>query len=134
MAIDKATPRPWRIENRVIKASDGSNVTGLVPSRMSTANAELIVKAVNSYREWEPIESAPKDGTDILLVWDWDSGIHTGRSVVQASWYCRKHNHSSRHHDCPNESDCDMGWDHYAGEFPFWMPLPPAPETALAAK
>jgi hypothetical protein len=76
---------------------------------------------------WQPIETAPKDGTPILLVWDWDSGIHTGRAVILARWLCRSHAHLSRHHDCPDENDCDMGWNNYAGTFTGWMSLPAPP-------
>jgi hypothetical protein len=77
--------------------------------------------------EWQPIETAPKDGTDVLLVWRWNSGIHAGVSVVLAGWTCRTHAHSSRHHDCPNEADCNEGWGAYRGEMSHWMPLPAPP-------
>lgn len=79
---------------------------------------------------WRPIETAPRDGTPVLLVWHWDSGIHTGVNVVEAAWTCRSHNHSARRHDCPNEADCDMGWDHYGGTMTHWMPLPDPPAGA----
>lgn len=78
-------------------------------------------------REWLPIESAPRDGTPVLLTWHWDSGIHTGIGVVLARWGCRKHRHLSSLHDCPNETDCDMQWDNYAGVMSHWMPLPDPP-------
>jgi len=79
--------------------------------------------------QWQPIDTAPKDSTRILLAWEWDSGIHTGRIVILAGWICRKHCHLARHHDCPNEHDCDMGWDHYAGKMTHWMPLPELPTS-----
>lgn len=78
-------------------------------------------------QEWLPIESAPKDGTSILLVWNWDSGIHKGTTVVEAQWVCRKHSHMSRSRDCPNELTCDMGWDHYEGTMTHWQPKPEPP-------
>lgn len=79
--------------------------------------------------EWQPIKTAPKNGTPVLLVWHWDSGIHQGISVVLASWYCRTHAHLSRHRDCPNEPDCEEGWGAYAGRMSHWMPLPDLPEN-----
>lgn len=79
--------------------------------------------------DWLPIESAPKDGTEILLTWHWNSGIHHGVSVVLTSWYCRTHAHLSRHKDCPNEPDCKEGWGAYAGLMSHWMPLPAPPVT-----
>ncbi len=80
--------------------------------------------------QWQPIETAPKDGTSILLVWCWDSGLHTGRTVVEASWMCRKHCYLSSPHPCPKNPgpDCDMQWGNYAGTFTHWQPLPELPE------
>lgn len=76
--------------------------------------------------EWQDIATAPKDFTCILLVWH-PPMAYRGPVVVTGRWNCRKHSHLSRRHDCPNEEGCDMGWDHYAGEFTHWMPLPPPP-------
>lgn len=78
---------------------------------------------------WQPIETAPKDGTPVLLVWHWDSGIHKGVTVVLADWGCVAHSHLSRVRDCPNEPDCKMTWGVYSGEFTHWMPLPDLPEV-----
>lgn len=41
------TPTPWRIEDRVIKSSDGQNVSGLVPSRMKLSDLNLVLNSVN---------------------------------------------------------------------------------------
>lgn len=78
--------------------------------------------------EWQPIATAPKDGTDVLLVWHWDSGIHRGVTVVLSRWYCRRHAHLSRPKNCPNEPDCEMDWGAYGGWMSHWMPLPELPE------
>jgi hypothetical protein len=91
--------------------------------------------AQDAYEQaWQPIATAPKDGTEILLIWHWDSGIHTGVSVVLAAWICRKHRHLSLHHDCPDDPECDMGWGHYAGTMTHWMPLPDASRALAAAE
>jgi hypothetical protein len=73
---------------------------------------------------WQPIESAPKDFTPVLLWW---IPPHGDPCVVLARWMCRTHGHTAKFWDCPNHEDCRMGWDRYAGEFTHWMPLPPAP-------
>ena len=60
--------------------------------------------------EWQPIETAPRDGTDILV------GYTTGEICIL-------------HFDAATFA----WWDHLgAYEFPdptHWMPLPPPPET-----
>lgn len=78
--------------------------------------------------DWQPIETAPKDGTPVLLVWHWDSGVHTGVNVIMAHWTCRTHCHMSSYHNCPHEADCNAGWSAYAGEMTHWMPLPELPK------
>lgn len=83
---------------------------------------------------WQPIETAPKDGTPVLLVWHWDSGLYTGIAVIMASWTCRKHAMLSSPHQCQNEPDCDMGWSCYKGEFSHWMPLPEPPNDGAKTR
>lgn len=78
--------------------------------------------------EWQSIESVPKDGTEVLLVWQWDSGLHKGTTVMLAAWRCRAHSHLSMDTDCPNELGCDMNWDAYGGQMTHWMPLPDPPK------
>lgn len=135
----KATPRPWRVRmensypvaklNRLcIERADQESSFAFViaaesplqfPDRADETrdNYELIVKAVNSYQEWQPIESAPKTGERIL--------IGHGNSVWEDEWYDG---------DDANWLDCYEGGRH-EGEVPtHWMALPPAPESALAAK
>lgn len=104
-----------------IKSADGRRLWYMEGRSL----AEWVCERINE--GWQKIESAPKDGTAILLVWYWNSGIHTGVTVVEARWVCRKHQCSSVRNDCPNSPNCDMGWGHYAGEFSHWMPLPDAP-------
>jgi hypothetical protein len=81
-------------------------------------------------REWQPIETAPKDGTSILA-------CVAGASVpVIAKWVV-----TPRHGKwvAADEDDFDSmeDWAEYvsAHDFPatHWMPLPPAPDAARAA-
>lgn len=75
--------------------------------------------------EWQPIESAPKDfNTPVLLWW---IPVYGESGVVLARWMCQAHCYLSRRLQCPNEPDCRMGWDNYAGEMTHWMPLPDPP-------
>ncbi len=103
----------------------------LMPSAIEALIAAATrLSAVEKQLQWQPISTAPKDGTPVLLAWTWSTDIHSGAEVVLARWICRKHSHLSRHRDCPNESDCDMGWDHYDGTMTHWMPLPSSPPSA----
>ena len=61
--------------------------------------------------EWQPIETAPMDGTDILLGF-----ARHDRPPVVAGWF-----------DCWAEYDCQ---NIVKGTPTHWMPLPPAPEAA----
>jgi hypothetical protein len=68
--------------------------------------------------EWQPIESAPKDGSKVLL--NWKSGIVIG-------WYERR---TVNTHLSPWRRDLfgkgDTAW---GAEPKHWMPLPQPPET-----
>lgn len=73
---------------------------------MRAAAAEI--ERLRSLTEWRPIETAPRDGTDIL--------IFEGNAIIAAWWTSAN----------PRLS----GWD--AGEFmcdhpTHWLPLPPPP-------
>lgn len=76
---------------------------------------------------WQPIESAPKDFTPVLLLWHPPQPPNAKPTVILERWYCRTHALAARHHDCPNEADCRMGWGSYAGEMSHWMSLPEPP-------
>ena len=71
--------------------------------------------------KWEPIETAPKDGTPVLLsVPGWGAGVVICEYVE-------------------GTTDADGWWDMYLGGDPYglrldadiagWMPLPPPPEA-----
>ena len=82
------------------------------------------------FREWQSIDTAPKDGTKVL-VYDQESAGLSGRPGIGIAWW-----HSHRYHDkyreswCPQESWCSQGCrDDVEIYHPtHWMPLPEAPE------
>jgi len=79
--------------------------------------------------EWQPIETAPKDGTHILL--------SNGESVSHGHWlyvaaYSREIRDMEGFYVDQDESDGYDGWiDFVGGMLPdptHWMPLPPPPK------
>jgi hypothetical protein len=83
--------------------------------------------------EWQPIETAPKDGSAVLLSWAidadgnvirWDEDLTTASIFVAVAWWC-----------------CHRCWWRVAAETPYddssglgfapthWMPLPLPPEV-----
>jgi hypothetical protein len=104
------TGEDWVVKRAGVD-SDGAFVepAGWPPCRARAADCTLIAKGV---MEWQPIETAPKDGTDVLL-WVPDG---TYFSLMMTGSY---------------EGE-DMGWcDNARGSPGFdpthWMPLPPPP-------
>lgn len=80
--------------------------------------------------EWQPIETAPKDGTEVLIgggFFDWDGSYgedvpHTG--VTIASWQYRHGAKQWRGNACG-------GYDEYYWYNPtHWMPLPKSPSPS----
>lgn len=93
------------------------------------SNVHMALAAARQANEWQPMDSAPKDGTDVLLIWQPPLPEDEGPTVVLDSWYCRRHQHQSLYYDCPDTGTCDMGWGHYEGEMLGWrhVPAPPVP-------
>lgn len=60
--------------------------------------------------EWQPIETGPKDGTKVLIVYEAAAGLR----VTQAQW---------------NGNEYHRGWYCDVGFVPatHWMPMPPPP-------
>lgn len=61
--------------------------------------------------DWQPIETAPRDGSDIILWLPWVACARTGRWTMHKLW------------------SVDFGATRMIvrGEPTHWMPLPPAP-------
>lgn len=65
--------------------------------------------------DWQPIETAPKNGTHVLL-------YHKGGSIASGRWGKPFHMWLSSYR--PSDTECDL-------ETPqptHWMPLPPPPK------
>ena len=61
--------------------------------------------------EWRPIETAPRDGTEVLGAWEF---AWTGGWCLEPVIY--------------REGAWIVSWDHDAAEPTHWMPLPKPPE------
>ena len=78
---------------------------------------------------WQPIETAPRDGTEILL--------SNGFVVAQGAYLydeggIREHRDLDGNYIGQDESDGYDGWVDFSGGMPdptHWMPLPPPPEV-----
>jgi hypothetical protein len=66
--------------------------------------------------EWQPIETAPKDGTDIIVS---DSG-----ELVSVAFFCED---TEMWFDSMNHN----GYDHTVRNPTHWMPLPAPPHMSL---
>lgn len=66
--------------------------------------------------KWQPIETAPKDGTWILVT-GWDGGYPN-----QKRYYC------TCRYDKDYDSFCESSDYHWLKDFTHWMPLPDSPE------
>ena len=69
--------------------------------------------------EWQPIETAPRDGTEILMT--------NGVDVSSGQWFS-EYGGTYDQEGAPNGDGCDAGWMDWSGGIPdptHWMPLPP---------
>jgi hypothetical protein len=74
-------------------------------------------------RGWKPIESAPKDGTKILLFTDWAGDVHCPPFAEAQIGYWEDDV------DAPLRKEAS-GWrKEFIGEPTHWMPLPEPPES-----
>ena len=71
---------------------------------------------------WQPIETAPEDGTEILMT--------NGVDVSSGQWFS-EYGGTFDQDGAPNGDEIDAGWMDWSGgmqpEPTHWMPLPPAP-------
>ena len=71
---------------------------------------------------WQPIETAPRDGTEILMT--------NGVDVSSGQWFS-EYGGTYDQEGAPNGDGCDAGWTDWSGGMQpdptHWMPLPPPP-------
>ena len=90
MSIDKATPRPWAVDLARTSAIFGNGTftasTNITGWDVDTYNAELIVRAVNSYDAMvEALEALITSHVDLVSSGDcgcWD--VETEDAMIQA--------------------------------------------------
>ena len=87
----------------------GSGMSGYLLDALDQANAQLRA------REWQPISTAPKDGTAILGYWS--PAIENGRDGIDVTCF--------RAGDWRDPEDSDSSWRKPT----HWMPLPAPPVT-----
>ena len=84
---------------------------------------ESQAKPVQPSDPWLPIETAPKDGTEIIM--------SNGKDVSAGSWF-KGHDGTYDRDGAPNCDEKDACWMDWSGgmlpEPTHWMPLPPAPQ------
>ena len=102
----------WRLGRKVpLNVYEGDRP---VAQFHAEADAALVVKAVNGYREWQPIETAPKDRRPILLYC-----LDRNRTEI-GLWLNDKDGWAFR-----NLTSREMGW-----VFTHWMELPKPPKES----
>ena len=74
---------------------------------------------------WQPIETAPRDGTEILMT--------NGVNVSSGQWFS-EYGGTYDQEGAPNGDGCDDGWSDWSGGMQpdptHWMPLPSPPIEA----
>lgn len=130
--------------------SEGQFTIPLLPHilpRFARAIEQAVLARVGAVREWQPINTAPKDGTDILLYRDAD--MHEGKPVparrTVGSWLheqggTTEYRDLDGHYVGQNDRDGFDGWISWDGGFiegkppTHWMPMPGPPSAIRALK
>ena len=72
---------------------------------------------------WRPIETAPKDGTLLLLWEEYDTEPFVGSYGLDGVWYASTTYYNTDGDACVVDTVCSDAVTH-------WMPLPPPPDAA----
>lgn len=105
-------------------SEDGVNglVRGLLPEIESLRSE---VARLRAQVGWRPIETAPKDGTDILLWEKWGDVPFVGFWHAEGRWSYR-----SDHLYVNGDASLDPNWN----DLTHWMPLPAPPDSDTPAE
>ena len=97
------------------------NAIARIAAHPALAEAEILRLRALLQQRWQPIETAPKDGTPILAAVQF-TNLVTGYSRWEqhAIWY------DDEFGGVHPDTDHGWEWDDYL----YWMPLPPAPLAA----
>lgn len=93
-----------------------------------------LLRSEREERTWKPIETAPKDGTEIL-VWREDAGILLARWIAPFDFLTEKESENIPNADEPDWFCADfVSGDRLSnsGLPTYWMPLPAAPDKLLS--
>lgn len=105
----------------ILKANQETRDLGLTPGHLNWAAhiARVIESAI--VPQWQPIETAPQDGREILMT--------NGVNVSSGQWFAGD-NGTCDYDGAPNCDERDAGWMDWSGGMQpdptHWMPLPAA--------
>ena len=89
------------------------NLADANPNAMFGARA--VADMLREATGWQPIETAPRDGTRIL--------VHTYTGKTSIAWFCEETGLWPEDEVYSEDGEpCNVGWPTH------WMPLPPAPK------
>jgi hypothetical protein len=107
-AIGAATPKdhPWAVAARAILTA-----AARTPDQGALLSAPVAEREPDAPGGWQPIETAPKDGTHVLLATDY-GGVGEARWVEDAGWWYWAN------------ADHTDAWDGTVHNPTHWLPLP----------
>ena len=131
-APQQATPEP--MGEVFLSAEDGKPIPKLYARHTNLPDGtKLYTRPAPGVPEWQPIETAPKDGTNVLLT--------NGETVSQGVYefhapYVRENRDLDGRYISQDEFDGFDGWIDFVGgmlpEPTHWQPLPPPPNGITA--
>ena len=121
---EKAGPVAWRWTWKTSRDQDGYCYTHTYPSQPKLMDIEALYTHPAPVPAWQPIETAPKDGTRIVVANKCGSWIAEYRPVYQSGFKPRNPWQSMM----LNHDHMTAGWAKRDYLPTHWMPLPAAPK------
>lgn len=116
----------WHVKNMPSSAALTQCLEAIkaIDAALALPDAPAMPSAAPVVPQWLPIDSAPKDGTHIIVT-GWDFGvIDSKRHVTTTTW----RNGGGWWEGLTDFSDGDSGESTELTHLTHWMPLPPAPQ------